>query len=74
MAIESDRVIADLIEANEFMDLAQQYRVSGVPKIVVNDRIEFVGALSEPRFLEAVLRAVASDPDGAGEPEDGRDR
>lgn len=61
MAIESERVVADLIEANEFMDMSQQYRVSGVPKIVVNDKIEFVGALPEPRFLEAVLRAVSHD-------------
>jgi predicted DsbA family dithiol-disulfide isomerase len=73
MAIESERVTADLIEANEFMDMSQQYRVSGVPKIVVNDRIEFVGALPEPRFLEAVLRAVpsASDPNDAAGDDDG---
>lgn len=73
MAIESDHVVADLIEANEFMDLAQQYRVSGVPKIVVNDRIEFVGALPEPRFLEAVLRAVPSASDVDEQAEDNGD-
>jgi hypothetical protein len=31
-----------------------------VPKIVINDRVEFEGALPEPQFLEAVLRAVPS--------------
>jgi hypothetical protein len=32
--------------------------VSAVPKVVINDRVEFEGALPEPQFLEAVLRAA----------------
>ncbi len=58
MAIESDRVIGDVVEASEFPELVQKYRVSGVPKIVVNEKVEFVGAQPEPRFLQEVLRAV----------------
>jgi predicted DsbA family dithiol-disulfide isomerase len=58
MAVESERVTAVAIEATEFPDLSQAYRVSAVPKIVINDRVEFEGALPEPQFLEAVLRAV----------------
>ena len=38
--------------------MAQAYQVSGVPKIVINDRVEFMGALPEPQFLDAVLQAV----------------
>lgn len=49
---------ADVIEANEFPDLVQKYRVSGVPKIIVNDTVEFVGAQPESRFVSEVLRAV----------------
>jgi hypothetical protein len=59
MAIASERVTATAIEATEFPDLARAYQVSGVPKIVINDRVEFMGALPEPQFLEAVLRAVS---------------
>ena len=58
MAVESERVTADVIEAMEFPDLAQRYRVRGVPKIVINDSVEFVGALPESQFLEYVKAAV----------------
>jgi hypothetical protein len=62
MAVASDRVRATAIEATEFPELSRTYRVMAVPKIVINERVEFEGALPEPQFLEAVLRAVG---DGA---------
>ena len=63
MAIASDRVTATAIEATEFPELSQTYRVSAVPKIVINDRVEFEGALPEPQFLDAVLQALdTSEP------------
>ncbi len=58
MAIESEKVIGDVVEASEFPELVQLYNVSGVPKTVVNGRVEFVGAQPEPRFLQEVLRAT----------------
>ena len=58
MAIASERVTATAIEATEFPELSRAYRVSAVPKVVINDRVEFEGALPEPQFLEAVLRAA----------------
>ena len=58
MAVASERVRATAIEATEFPDLSRAYRVVAVPKIVINDRVEFEGALPEPEFLGAVLRAV----------------
>jgi len=39
------------------MDLSRRYRVTGVPKTVVNDTIEVLGGLPEPEFVEAVLQA-----------------
>ena len=60
MAVASERVRATAIEATEFPDLSRAYRVSAVPKIVINDRVEFEGALPEPEFLGAVLRATGS--------------
>ena len=58
MAVASDRVRAIAIEANEFPDLSRAYRVMAVPKIVMNERVEFEGALPEPQFLAAVLQAA----------------
>jgi predicted DsbA family dithiol-disulfide isomerase len=58
LAIENEHITADVVEVSEFVDMAQRYRVQGVPKTVVNDRIEIVGALPEPRFIQEVLKAV----------------
>ena len=58
MAVASDRVRATAIEATEFPDLSRAYRVMAVPKIVINDRVQFEGAVPEHDFLGAVLQAV----------------
>lgn len=58
MAVASSRVRAECIEATEFPDMAQRYQVMAVPKIVINDRVQFEGALPEPQFLAAVLQAA----------------
>jgi len=58
LAIENEHITADVVEVSEFIDLAQRYQVRGVPKTVVNDRIEIMGAVPEPRFLQEVLKAV----------------
>jgi hypothetical protein len=67
LAVASDLVRADCIEANEFPDLAQRYMVMAVPKVVINERASFEGALPEAQFVDQVLRAV-----GAGGAEDAR--
>ena len=66
MAVESEHVTADVIEATEFPDLARRYGVRGVPKIVVNDSVEFVGALPEPDYVAYVKSAVKRNGDGSG--------
>ena len=58
MAVESDRITADVIEANEFPELSAAFQVSGVPKIVINDRVELLGSQREARFVQAILDAA----------------
>ena len=55
LAIESDMISADVIDAGEFPTLAQKYAVIGVPKIIINEKVEFVGAFNEDLFAEQVL-------------------
>lgn len=55
LAIESEMVKADVIESSEFPDLAMKYNVIGVPKIIINETVEFVGAFNEDLFAEHVL-------------------
>ena len=56
MAFANPHITADAIDAIEFMELSRRYRVSGVPKTVVNDTIEVLGGLPEADFVEAVLQ------------------
>ena len=55
LAVESQLVKADVIDSGEFPDLAMKYNVVGVPKIVINEKIEFTGAFNEDLFAEHVL-------------------
>ncbi len=55
LAVESDMVRADVIDSSEFPQLAQKYSVIGVPKTIINEKTEFVGAFSEDLFAEYVL-------------------
>lgn len=57
MAIESDLVTGDMVEAAEFPQLSNKYFVSAVPKVVINDEVEFEGALPEKNYLEKVFEA-----------------
>jgi glutaredoxin-like protein len=58
-AVESDLIRADVIEVGEFPHLGLKYGVMGVPKTVINEKVEFVGALPEDLFLEHIILAVA---------------
>jgi hypothetical protein len=58
--MESPHVTADGVEVTGYPDLAQKYRVSGVPKTVVNETHEFVGLSPESTLLEHVQEAVAA--------------
>ena len=50
---------ADGIEVTGFPDLVRRYRVSSVPKTVLADGNEFVGASPEASLLKHVLEAAA---------------
>jgi hypothetical protein len=57
-AIENEFIKADVIDTNEFPHLGLKYNVMGVPKTVINDKIEFIGVLPEDLFLEHILLAI----------------
>ena len=65
MAVESSRVRADVIEASEVPELSQRYAVSAVPKTVVNDRLEILGARPESAFMAEILGALEPPAEGA---------
>ena len=55
MAFANANIRADAVEATEFMELTRKYRVNGVPKTIVNETIEIMGALPEDMFVRAAL-------------------
>ncbi len=59
MAMESDMVTADMVEAQEFYELSNKYGVSGVPHTDINDgQGTIVGALPEEHFVAEIRRAL----------------
>jgi hypothetical protein len=60
MAFANPNITAVAVEAMEFPDLARRYRVSGVPKTIVNDTTEILGALPPDMFIEQALSSVNS--------------
>ncbi len=57
LAIENDFIRSDMIESIEFPYLANKYGVYGVPKVIINEEIEFEGALPESTFVSFVEEA-----------------
>ena len=64
MAAACENVVASVVEANEFPDLAAKYRVQGVPRSVVNERFFAEGTLQEPQLIRALTKALS---EGAAE-------
>jgi len=63
LAVESPMITASCVEATEFMDLSRKFRVTGVPKTIVNGSIEILGALPEDQFVRTVVGAPDGDAD-----------
>ena len=61
MAMENPLIVAEVVEANEFPALSERYRVTSVPKTVINDRVELIGAQPERKVLEAIQRVLSAE-------------
>ncbi len=60
MAVASEQVVADVIEVDGLPELAQEYRVTSVPKTLVNGSVELLGSQSESSLVEAIELAGAT--------------
>jgi glutaredoxin-like protein len=61
-AMAHGQITAEVVEVEEFPDIAQHYGVMGVPKIVINDTTEFMGAVPDRMFLNAILETIGKTP------------
>ena len=64
MAVESKHVTADVVESEEFPDLARRYGVRQVPMTIINEFATVAGMVGQDELLEKVLQAgVHQTPD-----------
>jgi glutaredoxin-like protein len=61
IAWANPNVTSYAVEATEYPDLARRYRVTGVPKTIVNGRVEILGAVPEETFVEHTLAGFHED-------------
>lgn len=47
LAVESDHITSTAVSAVEFPDLVRRFRVTGVPKTVIDERTDILGAVPE---------------------------
>lgn len=58
LAMESDMITADMVEAIEFPHLSNKYSVQGVPRTVINETVHMEGAAPEAMILGKLKEAV----------------
>ena len=54
-AMINENITGDMIDAMEFIDLSQKYRVSSVPRTIINDKTDLVGAQQEKNFVDKLV-------------------
>lgn len=61
LAFASDKIQAEMVESSEFMELAQQYNVSGVPDTSINHgQGRVVGAVPEDHMIEEIRQTLSA--------------
>ena len=73
MAVESDNVTAEMVEATEFPQLAINYQVRGVPRTVINESHFVDGMVPEPVMLQQLLAALGEQGDRSASEESSRE-
>ena len=58
LAMASDWITADMVEAQEFPHLANRYQVYGVPRTVIADVIHVEGAVPEAALVSRLLQVL----------------
>jgi predicted DsbA family dithiol-disulfide isomerase len=56
MAMDNDKVRASVVGASEFPEMVRRYRINGVPKTIVNETVEILGAQPEHIFVSEALK------------------
>ncbi len=63
MAAYTQKVVAEVIEVQEFPDIGNSYQVKGVPLTVINEKYSFTGAADEQMLLEHLKNVLLESPE-----------
>jgi glutaredoxin-like protein len=58
LAMESDLITAEMVESSEFPTLVQKHNVMSVPRIIINDKVDFEGAIPEKNFVDNLMKIL----------------
>jgi predicted DsbA family dithiol-disulfide isomerase len=61
LALANPHITAEVVECQEFPEMARYYQVEGVPKTVINDKAGFVGAVPDETFVNAILESLGKE-------------
>jgi predicted DsbA family dithiol-disulfide isomerase len=62
MAMESELITADMVEASEYPELSELYQVYGVPLTVANEKVRVEGGMPEQVFISQILQGIGVSP------------
>ena len=58
LAMASDKINLDIIDAMKFQEVAEQYNIHGIPMTIVNGKECIFGALHEEDFIRALIERI----------------
>jgi len=56
-AILNENIIGEMVEAMEFPEWADRWKVMSVPHIVINEDVQFIGAYPDEQYIDYVVQA-----------------
>jgi glutaredoxin-like protein len=60
LAVESDLITGEMIETSEFPTYMQKYNIMSVPRVIINDKVDFEDTLTEKEFVENLMKVLDS--------------
>jgi glutaredoxin-like protein len=58
LAMESDLITAEMVESSEFPVLVQKHNIMSVPRVIINDKVDFEGAIPEKDFVDNLMKVL----------------
>ena len=68
MAMVNPNIRSEIIEVNEYPELAERYNVTAVPVTVIADKVSIPGMVPEAKLVEEIVKAAAAVAEATAAP------